>query len=410
MVASCANLPASGSREEVTAAVSAAPVVVLSGETGCGKSTQVPQFILERAISENRGAETNIVCTQPRRISAIGLAERVAAERLEKCGDVVGYSVRLESKLDRDKTRLHFCTMGILLRRLMSDPALRGVTHVVLDEVHERSVESDLLLLLLRRLLNERSDLRVVLMSATADADFFAAYFARPDAASAAAGVVPTAVRKVFIRGFTHPVREYFLEDVLEMTGFLVGKASRWAKKKAKNAPGPSGAATSADSPNADSSESSARGGDVSEKAVVSEKEAVPEDTIPDDWEDDDDVRTPAPRVTRPPASVALEGNEDGARSETEADAGLGANDAGSEGAHPGARRRREGGGPRARSPRRARGGFASSLERVQRRDAALDGERGRGSPELRAHRDAHRRNRARRARRRRGRARRALR
>ena len=333
MVASRANLPASGSREEVTAAVSAAPVVVLSGETGCGKSTQVPQFILERAISENRGAETNIVCTQPRRISAIGLAERVAAERLEKCGDVVGYSVRLESKLDRDKTRLHFCTMGILLRRLMSDPALRGVTHVVLDEVHERSVESDLLLLLLRRLLNERSDLRVVLMSATADADFFAAYFARPDAASAAAGVVPTAVRKVFIQGFTHPVREYFLEDVLEMTGFLVGKASRWAKKKAKNAPGPSGAATSADGPNADSSESSARGGDVSEKAVVSEKEAVPEDTIPDDWEDDDDVRTPAPRVTRPPASVALEGNEDGARSETEADAGPGANDAGSEGA-----------------------------------------------------------------------------
>ena len=100
--------------------MSAAPVVVLSGETGCGKSTQVPQFILERAISENRGAETNIVCTQPRRISAIGLAERVAAERLEKCGDVVGYSVRLESKLDRDKTRLHFCTMGILLRRLVS--------------------------------------------------------------------------------------------------------------------------------------------------------------------------------------------------------------------------------------------------------------------------------------------------
>jgi len=336
MVASRANLPASGSREEVTAAVSAAPVVVLSGETGCGKSTQVPQFILERAISENRGAETNIVCTQPRRISAIGLAERVAAERLEKCGDVVGYSVRLESKLDRNKTRLHFCTMGILLRRLMSDPALRGVTHVVLDEVHERSVESDLLLLLLRRLLNKRSDLRVVLMSATADADFFAAYFARPDAASVAAGVVPTAARKVFIRGFTHPVREYFLEDVLEMTGFLVGKASRWAKKKAKNAPGPSGGSESADS-----SESSARGGDVSKRetrnseAVASEavaSEAVPEGAIPDDWEDDDDVRTPAPRVTRPSASVALDSNEDGARSETEADAGpSGATDAGSE-------------------------------------------------------------------------------
>ena len=68
-------------------------------QAGCGKSTQVPQFILEQAISAGKGGACNIVCTQPRRISAIGLAERVAAERLESCGDVVGYSVRLESKL-----------------------------------------------------------------------------------------------------------------------------------------------------------------------------------------------------------------------------------------------------------------------------------------------------------------------
>ena len=301
MVASRANLPASGSREEVTAAVSAAPVVVLSGETGCGKSTQVPQFILEQAIEDGRGAETNIVCTQPRRISAIGLAERVAAERLETCGDVVGYSVRLESKLS-DKTRLQFCTMGILLRRLLSDPELRGVTHVVLDEVHERSVESDLLLLLLRRLLNRRRDLRVVLMSATADADFFAAYFTAPDAASVAAGVAPTAARKVFIRGFTHPVREYFLEDVLEMTGFLIGKASKWARKKAKGAAG----ALSADDPRDPSDAPVADVADGSGTVVD-----VPEDApaIPDDWEDDDDARAPAPRVA-PPLTSAL-ANED---------------------------------------------------------------------------------------------------
>ena len=117
---------------------------------------------------------------KPRRISAIGLAERVASERLEICGDVVGYSVRLESKLSK-RTRLHFCTMGVLLRKLLSDPLLRDVTHVVLDEVHERSVESDLLLLLLRRLLLKRSDIRLVLMSATADAGFFADYFSKPN-------------------------------------------------------------------------------------------------------------------------------------------------------------------------------------------------------------------------------------
>jgi len=90
MVATRANLPASASREEVVRAVDGSPVVVLSGETGCGKSTQVPQFILESAIDKRAGGSCNIVCTQPRRISAIGLAERVASERVENCGDVVG--------------------------------------------------------------------------------------------------------------------------------------------------------------------------------------------------------------------------------------------------------------------------------------------------------------------------------
>ena len=199
MVASRAHLPASRSREEVTSAVSYTQVVVLSGETGCGKSTQVPQFLLEHAISAGTGGACNIICTQPRRISAIGLAERVASERLEICGDVVGYSVRLESKLSK-RTRLHFCTMGVLLRKLLSDPLLRDVTHVVLDEVHERSVESDLLLLLLRRLLHKRSDIRLVLMSATADAGFFADYFSKPNTQSRLSGVLPIESTKVFIQ------------------------------------------------------------------------------------------------------------------------------------------------------------------------------------------------------------------
>jgi len=222
------NLPASGSREEVTRAVNGAAVVVLSGETGCGKSTQVPQFILESEIAAGRGGETNIIVTQPRRISAIGLAERVAAERVEKCGDVVGYSVRLESKQSA-KTRLLFCTTGVLLRRLLSDPTLENTTHVVLDEVHERSVDSDLLLLLLRRVIAKNPKIRIVLMSATADADLFDEYFKHPTAVSAVNGVTTT---QVHIAGFTHPVREYFLEDVYEMTGYSVGKTGPYAKRK----------------------------------------------------------------------------------------------------------------------------------------------------------------------------------
>ena len=118
--------------------------------TGCGKSTQVPQYILDDWMvnaSENR--HCNIVCTQPRRISAMGVAERVAAERNEKVGNVVGYQIRLESKTSA-MTRLLFCTTGILLRRLESDTELGLVTHVIVDEVHERSEESDFLLMILK--------------------------------------------------------------------------------------------------------------------------------------------------------------------------------------------------------------------------------------------------------------------
>lgn len=93
-------------------------VVVVSGETGCGKTTQLPQFILEEEISCLRGAQCNIICTQPRRISAISVSARIATERGENIGESVGYRIRLEAKRSA-RTRLLFCTTGVLLRQLV---------------------------------------------------------------------------------------------------------------------------------------------------------------------------------------------------------------------------------------------------------------------------------------------------
>ena len=209
MQATRRRLPAYKQREEVAELIRQSACVVVVGETGCGKTTQVPQFVLDDLVSRGEGAACNIVCTQPRRLAAMSVAQRVAAERAEAVGGTVGYKIRLESKAGAD-TRLMFCTTGILLRRLQGDPELTGVSHVIVDEVHERSVDGDFLLVLLRQLLRRRrgrggSDFKVVLMSATIDEALFASYF---DSAPV-----------VNIPGFTHPVTEVFLEELLERCG-----------------------------------------------------------------------------------------------------------------------------------------------------------------------------------------------
>lgn len=221
-----ASLPAYKQREALLAAVANNQVLVVSGETGCGKTTQLPQYILESEIEAGRGGSCSIICTQPRRISAMSVAERVAAERGEPLGDSVGYKVRLEGTRGRD-TRLLFCTTGILLRRLLVDPSLTGVSHVIVDEIHERGMNEDFLLIVLKDILPRRPDLRVVLMSATLNAELFSMFF----------NSAPTC----HIPGFTHPVKAYFLEDILELTGHRLtelnqiddyGQSKSWKMQK----------------------------------------------------------------------------------------------------------------------------------------------------------------------------------
>ncbi|KAK4842427.1 hypothetical protein QYF36_021432 [Acer negundo] len=199
------SLPAYKEKDTLLTTISQNQVVIISGETGCGKTTQVPQFILESETESARGATCNIICTQPRRISAMTVSERVASERGEKLGECVGYKVRLEGMKGRD-THLLFCTTGILLRRLLVDRNLKGVTHVIVDEIHERGMNEDFLLIVLKDLLPHRPELRLILMSATVDAELFSSYFG--------------GATIINIPGFTYPVRTHFLENILEMSGY----------------------------------------------------------------------------------------------------------------------------------------------------------------------------------------------
>ena len=263
-------LPVCEIRQPLLEALARSDVVVVGGDTGCGKTTQVPQFLLEAATRDLLGGRTSIVCTQPRRLAAVSVAERVSQERGERGGpgaggNRVGYHVRLDAAYTKE-TRLLFCTTGILLRKLgggsgggeggggeeetpssssssssSSSLDLAGISHVIVDEVHERSLQGDFLLAILRDVVTRRrrayeealerqrdnSDdgknpllpplpLKVVLMSATLDSRLFASYFG-PETPCLRAG------------GRTFPVEHLYLEDAYSRTGYRLASDARAA-------------------------------------------------------------------------------------------------------------------------------------------------------------------------------------
>ena len=152
------TLPAHGARDALLRVIeeSGSPVTVLTGETGSGKTTCVPLFVLEHYAAAARGAEANVLVAQPRRVAAVSVARRVAEVFGESVGHTVGYAVRGDSRVCSRRTRLTFLTTGALLRRLAADPELRGVSHVFVDEIHERTADADFLLAHLRNLLVTR--------------------------------------------------------------------------------------------------------------------------------------------------------------------------------------------------------------------------------------------------------------
>ncbi|XP_036402780.1 putative ATP-dependent RNA helicase DHX57 [Megalops cyprinoides] len=216
------KLPAWQERENILELLQDNQVLVVSGMTGCGKTTQIPQFILDASLSGPPNQVANIICTQPRRISAISVAERVAQERSERLGNSVGYQIRLET-VRSSATRLLYCTTGVLLRRLEGEADLAGITHVIVDEVHERTEESDFLLLVLKDLMIQRPDLKIVLMSATLNAELFSQYFYN--------------CQTIHIPGRTFPVDQFFLEDAIAMTRYVIEDGSPYMRSGKQGAP-----------------------------------------------------------------------------------------------------------------------------------------------------------------------------
>lgn len=199
------NLPIVAWRQHILQTIDASPVTVLQGSTGCGKSTQLPQFILDQA--RERGEHCNIVVTQPRRIAARSICMRVCGERKWECGSLVGFQVGLSTHSSED-TRLLFCTTGVLLEKLVHSRSLAAYTHLVLDEVHERDQDMDFLFIVVRRLLAVSPHCKIVLMSATIEAEQFAEYFRIGERA---APVLRVDSARPFV------VREFYLCDLVKL-------------------------------------------------------------------------------------------------------------------------------------------------------------------------------------------------
>lgn len=209
------QLPAWQMQDTIIKLVENHDAVLITGETGSGKSTQVVQFLLDSLMKHSKN--TNIICTQPRRISAIGLAERVSDERCVPCGDEVGYIIRGVNKT-KNNTRIKFMTTGVLVRILQSDKTLLNNSIVVIDEVHERSLDTDLVVTLLKNLMGKIPGLKIVLMSATVNVDLFKNYFPK--------------LGTCHIKGRTFPIKDFYLDDILKDLNFTIKKKRNNKSKK----------------------------------------------------------------------------------------------------------------------------------------------------------------------------------
>lgn len=222
------SLPVHSQSKDLLSHIEQNTVTICMAATGSGKTTQIPQMILDDYIDRNEGAKCNIICTQPRRLAAISVADRIAKERGEVLGQSLGYQVRFDAKLPEHGGSITFCTTGIFLKRLQAvlgsaderHSTFDDVTHIIVDEVHERDVDVDLLLVVLKQIMARKKaknqQFKIILMSATIDPTLFQEYF-KDDAG------VPASV--VSVPGRSFPVTKYFMDDFVPK---LLAGPMRW--------------------------------------------------------------------------------------------------------------------------------------------------------------------------------------
>ncbi|NXW21874.1 TDRD9 helicase, partial [Circaetus pectoralis] len=206
------DMPIAKHREEIVSLIQSNSVVIVQGATGSGKSTQIPQYILDYCIQQS--IYCNIAVTQPRKIGASSIARWISKERSWTLGGFVGYQVSLEN-ISTKETRLLYMTTGVLLEKVVCAKSLAEFTHIFIDEVHERTEEMDFLLLVIRKLLRTNSQsVKVILMSASINCKEFADYFALP----VYNGLNPACVFK--LEGKPYAIEEYYLDDLKHIVHF----------------------------------------------------------------------------------------------------------------------------------------------------------------------------------------------
>ncbi|XP_010877141.1 ATP-dependent RNA helicase TDRD9 isoform X2 [Esox lucius] len=208
------SLPITKNRQELISLIENNSVVIIRGATGSGKTTQLPQFILD--YYNEKDAPCNLVVTQPRKIAASSIARWVARERKCTLGSLVGYQVGLE-KMATEHTRLIYMTTGVLLQKLVAAKSLTEFSHIFIDEVHERSEELDFLLLVVRKLLRSNSRyVKVILMSATINCKEFAEYFGT---------LIRSQTNPAYVfevKGAPYAIEEFYLDDLHSLSPYSV--------------------------------------------------------------------------------------------------------------------------------------------------------------------------------------------